>query len=489
MGCRKAFEVDLPAFLAEARQPEFAEFREHYPRCPDCSAEVRAWTEVHLLLEAGGPGADAHPAEELLLQFEEDREALPAVRRKSIEAHLAVCRSCKDELAALRAMDFSRFEAAVGGTERGPVAPEPAEWPAERRERAPEPRRGRRSALSRLLSGFRGLALHPAFAYALVLLVLLYPTLKGVLEDSGKGVLEDSAHLPAGSAPARTVGEAPQAIPEADRRDARIEERAQRSTADAPKSATPPEAPKSAAPPAEKKGPARDERAGRRESEPKAPGARASSRLEESADEGRAFTAKDRAVPSPSEGLAPSTDAREKFEADASEPAALGVSRDIAPRGIAREEGAAAPAGEAEPGAPLRLHGMARKDGAAAPAGAPAGAGSSPADSGEPPFTKVLTLRQGEPVAVPKAALRGLLTLRVALPDAARAADEVEVRVLDPEGRREMRERVRPPHTEPYLDVRLPADWLIPGTYRVELSTIDAHTSVTRAFGFSFTVR
>lgn len=101
----------------------------------------------------------------------------------------------------------------------------------------------------------------------------------------------------------------------------------------------------------------------------------------------------------------------------------------------------------------------------------------------------MLTLRQGEPVAVPKAALRGLLTLRVALPDAARAADEVEVRVLDPEGRREMRERVRPPHTEPYLDVRLPADWLIPGTYRVELAVIDAHASARRVFEFSFAVR
>ena len=52
MDCRRAFDVDLAAFLADARAPEWAEFRAHYPGCPACAAEVRAWTELDRLLHA-----------------------------------------------------------------------------------------------------------------------------------------------------------------------------------------------------------------------------------------------------------------------------------------------------------------------------------------------------------------------------------------------------------------------------------------------------
>ncbi len=71
MTCQKAFEIDLAAFLADATGPAFAELRQHYPQCDVCSAEVRAWTELHTQLEAGaGRPNGSHPAEELLLQFE-----------------------------------------------------------------------------------------------------------------------------------------------------------------------------------------------------------------------------------------------------------------------------------------------------------------------------------------------------------------------------------------------------------------------------------
>ena len=435
MGCRKAFEVDLPAFLAEATRPEFAEFREHYPQCRDCSAEVRAWTEVHLLLVAGGPGADAHPTEERLLQFEENPEALPAAPRKSIEEHLARCRSCTDELATLRAMDLASLEAAVGGAERGPVAPEPAEWRAERRERAPEAVRRRPSAPARLLSCVRGLALHPAFAYALVLLVLLYPAVKGLLEDS--------ARVPVRPATPATVGVTPQASREADRRDARLEERRERFSAGELKPAPAP---------ADRKELVRGERASRREAGPVASRAPMASRAQAGgvadrrADEGP-MSATENGAAEPPPALAPGAATRDR------------VSRDAAERAASSE-----------------LQGVGRQERAATFAAAP-------------PFTGVLALRQGEPVEIPQAVLRGLLTVRVVLPDAAREAAEVEVRVFDPEGRREVRERARPSPALPHLDVRLPADWLRPGAYRVELFTIDAGASAPRVFEFAFTVR
>ncbi len=140
MGCRRAYEADLVDFMANAGAPGWAEFRAHYPHCPECSEEVRAWTELHLVLGA----ASAHPAEERLLRFETARGSLPAGERQAIESHLASCRPCAEELAVLR-----RFEAAVA------------------RPRPPAFLR----AVSRVV-------LHPAFAYALVL-ALLYPALSG----------------------------------------------------------------------------------------------------------------------------------------------------------------------------------------------------------------------------------------------------------------------------------------------------------------------
>ena len=46
MSCRSSFEIELPEFLAEPGAAAFDEFRAHYPRCPECAAEVRAWTSL-----------------------------------------------------------------------------------------------------------------------------------------------------------------------------------------------------------------------------------------------------------------------------------------------------------------------------------------------------------------------------------------------------------------------------------------------------------
>jgi hypothetical protein len=158
MSCRKAFEADIAAFLLDPGGPEWAELRGHYPRCPDCATEIRAWTELHTLLESGAPGpaaveaGSAHPDEELLLQFEEHPERLASTQRQAVADHLATCRSCADELGALRRFDFARLEPAAPASMRQP-----------------------RVSPLRLASLVRRVVLHPAFAYAVVLL-LLYPT-------------------------------------------------------------------------------------------------------------------------------------------------------------------------------------------------------------------------------------------------------------------------------------------------------------------------
>jgi hypothetical protein len=164
MSCRKAFERDLAAFLIDPRDPTWAEFREHYPACPDCACEVQVWTELQLELQSGEGTSGSHPSNELLLSYEERREALQPVQLRSIEGHLACCHACADELRALRRFDFSVL--------RRPAAQ----------------RRTRSWNLTRELpSWLRAVVWHPAFAYALVL-VLLYPTLMQ-LRRSDDGLL------------------------------------------------------------------------------------------------------------------------------------------------------------------------------------------------------------------------------------------------------------------------------------------------------------
>src|SRR5437867_332609 len=139
MDCRRAFETDLADFVANAGKAEWAEFRTHYPGCPACAAEVRAWTELHVLLGT----ASAHPAEDRLLRYETERDALPPAERGAIAQHLAECRSCADELRALRRFDLAALAPRAAARSR-------AWWPA-------------------FTSRAWRIVLHPAFAYALVL--------------------------------------------------------------------------------------------------------------------------------------------------------------------------------------------------------------------------------------------------------------------------------------------------------------------------------
>jgi len=103
MTCRRAFDVDLAGFLRDPRAPELADFVDHYPRCPDCSAEVRAWTEVHLGL------AGRHPDAAELLAYQDG--TLSGDARAVVDRHLQTCPSCAEELRTLRRFDEAGGEA------------------------------------------------------------------------------------------------------------------------------------------------------------------------------------------------------------------------------------------------------------------------------------------------------------------------------------------------------------------------------------------
>jgi hypothetical protein len=152
MSCGKALEIDLPGFLAEPDAPGFASFRGHYPRCPSCSAEVRAWTELHLAL-LGSAAAGAHPDAELLVRHADQPDRLSAAEQGALAAHLARCPACRDEVAALRG--FS------------PAALTPAG------------RSGRRHARPGRVLAPLGWLWQPAVAWAAAAL-LLVPALRGV---------------------------------------------------------------------------------------------------------------------------------------------------------------------------------------------------------------------------------------------------------------------------------------------------------------------
>ncbi len=146
MTCRQVHEIDLPGFLAEPGVAGFAAFREHYPVCPECAAELRAWTELHLQLQ----GPQAHPPPELLLRYEREPGALSGERRAALADHLEACATCADELQALRGFDPARAAAPV-----------------------PAATRTARSAGPSLIDTLRGWLWQPALAYTLVLLLLV----------------------------------------------------------------------------------------------------------------------------------------------------------------------------------------------------------------------------------------------------------------------------------------------------------------------------
>lgn len=150
MTCQETLALDLAEFLARPTAPEFSAFRAHYPRCADCAAEVRAWTELHASLSA-----TTHPSPDMLLRYE--GRGMADADRHRVAQHLATCAPCRDELRALAVFDRDAAPAAARVT-----VSEPRRWSF----RLPR------------------LVLHPALAYGLVLALLFYPALRSRFSET-----------------------------------------------------------------------------------------------------------------------------------------------------------------------------------------------------------------------------------------------------------------------------------------------------------------
>lgn len=394
VSCRQAFQIDLPGFLAEPRARVHAAFREHYPDCRECAAEVRVWTELHLALNAGVLPFE-HPPEEMLLRWEEEPGRLAPSERRALDAHLERCASCSDELASMRSMM------------RRLTVEEPHEpgW------------------LARAADRLRVVALHPAFAYALVGL-LLFPALKLILGDIERT-----------GGPASLARDAPRVEPPsglARRSEDRLRARAPaleagRSIAPAP--AARPRAYASA-------GSAREERASSPEPSPPAP--RPAIRSRESLHK-RLDTVRG-AVPE-EEGVSDELEA----SADRGSPPLAGL--EVPP---ARDEFAF----------------LADSSLAQEPARAPkAMRAASPPASPE----SVVVLTRSAPADVKRPAPGEELVLRVPVPRRAPRGADIQLRVISPDGEREQVESQQIPLAQKPLELRLPSEWLEPGSYQLEL--------------------
>jgi hypothetical protein len=335
MSCQRAFDIDLAAFLADPRAEDFAAFREHYPRCRACAAEVRAWTDLGARL-----GADrAHVEPRLLLAYDEAPTRLAPDERLRVSAHLALCASCRDELAAL-----GGFDPVVLGAPSSAAPSEP------------------RPVLAAPLHWLRRLLWHPGFAYTLALLVTA-PALTLWL-TSGDRVPRESPAI---------AGEERARAPLAEGA-VRTEER-------------PREAPLAPEP-----------------------------------SLGLAFERKDAPEPGVVAGGTPSA-------AAARSPLGLRFSDEGEPAELRSE--ALRALGYVEPGAPA--------------------AESEPSAGGSAPTVSLEDLGGG------------LFALRVPADPAAR---KVEIRVISPDGRRELVQRFEGGTSE--VELQIPAGWLEPGPQRVE---------------------
>ncbi len=175
MSCRRAFETDLLAVLhGEGTDPEFVR---HYPECPECGAEVEVWRELDAMLRAGAATTASHPTAEALLAFVDTPATIGVAARGEVERHLESCRACAEEVRTLRAFDATRLVAGgvgsvVADVERGRSTPYEARSSTAAGSRGAAPSTRERS--DERHGGWLGrLVWHPAFAYALVVLLLV----------------------------------------------------------------------------------------------------------------------------------------------------------------------------------------------------------------------------------------------------------------------------------------------------------------------------
>ena len=108
MPCSRFQELDLAEFAVDPRAPEWAEFRDHFPRCVECSRDVARFGALAAALGVTGTSASAHPSDTKLLALARAPGDLARDERARLEAHLAGCAPCRTELTAARAFTFAK---------------------------------------------------------------------------------------------------------------------------------------------------------------------------------------------------------------------------------------------------------------------------------------------------------------------------------------------------------------------------------------------
>lgn len=472
MSCRRAYELDLPAFVIDPRDPAWDDFRAHYPTCDACAAEVATWTTLQAAL------VERHPEPADLLRWHDAPDTVAPQLRATIGGHVARCATCRDELRALDG--FTATGAASASASTPAVVPAPladavvgggsdASPPHHASASRAGGRHAERHAFGREgagrsgshvpASGSRGrsegrrgpvarVLLHPAFAYAVLALALLLPTVRAALDrDAGRGAFD----VAASRAPERIPGR-PQPITAgsvqaernvvASRDDAGSRALADRTTgrsADASAGGA--------------AGGAADASAGR------AAGARAPAPAEQGAappDDAHVDRTAPRLVrqapfrqapPPPPPAAAPVV--------PAARPAGLAPQSEAAPAAAPPSQGVAAPApaprlGAAKAAGTLAEEARVARDELvrdALPQEAPAStaAGSSARQAGS---SAAVARSRAPGDAAPLPPIRLLpagatgRTLVVSLPASAAAAADVELRIVDARGGRELRQRV-----------------------------------------------
>lgn len=107
MSCRRSSEIDLGSFLVESAEPQWRDFRSHYPSCPECTHAVAEWSTLEELLRSAHDGPEsAHPPPETLRAFLRDPAGLPREKVESTRLHLDSCPTCRDGLKALAGFQF-----------------------------------------------------------------------------------------------------------------------------------------------------------------------------------------------------------------------------------------------------------------------------------------------------------------------------------------------------------------------------------------------
>ncbi|MEO6025743.1 MAG: hypothetical protein ABIR79_02610 [Candidatus Binatia bacterium] len=440
MKCRRAFDADLAAVLRGDAGD--ADFLAHYPTCPDCAAEVQVWRELDGMLRAGAPADAAHPDPEVLLVFVDAPSTLAAAARSDVEQHLAACRVCADELRTLARFDPATLTAAAPAAPAPRAVAAPASPPTVRDD-APSP------------GGWLGrMVWHPAFAYALVA-VLLVPLLRDQLRRIPVATRavdprhEERRQAPESAAPVM-IGAAP-----------------------APAPAAPPPPPSESADKNEKPAHLQDQVAvpAPREADAPAQGSTESKARVAAADGGpRRDAAPARqmapapAAPAPIVGLAPFQ--RERQPDVAAVPAEVArLEREEEPR---RPGVAAAPGLEAAFASRARgamVQGPAPKSDAEVAANLPAtvaagGAGGS-----------IVEVRSSAPTVIPFAVAEEGVLLRI-VPPADLAGGALDIQVRGRVGGHAITTRVT--DRADAIAVRIPPRWLASGDYVVTLSPVDA---------------